>query len=283
MRSARASRGMRQMALTVVAIAGCLAALGAGEARAANDRRVLVAVYEAGTDRQAFALESGQAFEIQAGASVRLEIVDPAWDSPGQRNRARVGGSFATSEPRVLKLSGEKPGEGSVWAKAMAVPASGKAVRLSFDAPGRQRGEIFVQVVAAAVTPAPAPPPSDRVQAIVAALYHGILLRDPDPSAQTWIDTIRREGFAGVLRAAHEVASSRESKIDLYGRADVSNQQRLVALYRNLLGIEASSVDGGLWQSQLAQLNAGDIAGIVDWMVRRPEFFQAQGFGRPRY
>lgn len=269
----------------VVATLYALGSLAAAASHAA-DARVLVAVIEAGSNRQVFALESGQAFQIQVGGSVRLELIDPAWDNPAQRHRERVAGRFTVSEPAVIKLSGENLAEGSVWAKAMAVPRNGQPVRVSFapQGGGRRGGEILVGVVSAAVALAPAPPPPDRVQGIVTTLYRGILLRDPDPGGlQAWVDTIRQNGFLGVLSVAHDIADSRESKIDVYSRANVNNQQRLAAMYKVLLGRDTSSVDPAFWQMQLARLNAGDVASVVDGLVRSPEFLQAQGFGGPRH
>lgn len=278
----KSTRDAGWVALAVLALFACLSS---GAAQGASDKRVMVSVNEPAATRQTFALESGQSFQMQAGASVRLELVDPAWDNARQAHRARVPGRFTTSAPAVLKLTGEDVAAGLVWVKALAVPRNGQPVRIAYEpqGAGRQRGEILVEVVAAAVAVAPAPPPADQAQAIVAALYRGILLRDPDPGAQVWAETIRSKGFYGVLSAAHDIAESRESKIEIYNRADVSNQTRLVAMYRSLLGLEVQSLDAGLWQNQLDRLNAGDVAGVVDELVRTPEFLRAQGFGVRRF
>jgi hypothetical protein len=275
----KSSRYAGGSALAVLALFACL---NPGAARGANDKRVLVAVYEAAANRQTFALESGQSFQIQAGASVRLELVDPAWDNAQQTHRARVPGRFTTDAPAVIKLTGEDVAAGSVWAKAVGVPRNGQRVRIAYEpqGAGRQRGEILVEVVAAAeaAATAPAPVSTDRAQAVVAALYRGILLRDPDPGAKIWAETIRSRGYFGALSVAHDIAESRESKIEIYNRGDVSNQTRLVAMYRSLLGLDASHVDGGQWQNYIARLNAGDVAGVVDELARTPEFLQTQGF-----
>jgi hypothetical protein len=106
---------------------------------------------------------------------------------------------------------------------------------------------------------------------VIAALYRGILLRAPDPAAAARRDDIARNGYTGVLRQAREIAESRESEIDVYQRG-ACNQQRLLALYKELLGREAAQIDQRTWRAQLQHLERGDIAEVVTEIVESRDF-----------
>ena len=106
---------------------------------------------------------------------------------------------------------------------------------------------------------------------IVAALYRGILLRAPDQAAAARRDDIARNGYAGVVRQAREIAESRESEIDVYQRG-ACNQQRLLALYKELLGREAPQIDQRTWRAELQHLERGDIAEVVNDIVASRDF-----------
>ena len=106
---------------------------------------------------------------------------------------------------------------------------------------------------------------------IIAALYRGILLRAPDQGAAARRDDIARTGYAGVLRQAREIAESRESEIDVYQRG-ACNQQRLLALYKELLGREAAQIDQRTWRAELQHLERGDVAEVVADIVESRDF-----------
>jgi hypothetical protein len=107
---------------------------------------------------------------------------------------------------------------------------------------------------------------------IVTAIYRGILLRDPDPAgAATAEQAIRDNGWDAIVSVARTTAISRESQVDVYQRG-ISNQQRLVALYGELLDMDASDVDAYVWREQLDRLGRGDISGVVLEMVQSEAF-----------
>ena len=135
-------------------------------------------------------------------------------------------------------------------------------------------GRVFAEVVPTGNSPG-------RADDLVAALYRGILLRDPDSTAATRRDDIRRGGYAAALRQAREIAASRESEIEVYKRA--CNQQRLLALYKELLGRDSARIDQNLWRSQLEHLERGDVEEVVSDLVESREFrerWSLQGRGR---
>ncbi|HEY0511897.1 MAG TPA: hypothetical protein VGH73_08335 [Thermoanaerobaculia bacterium] len=112
---------------------------------------------------------------------------------------------------------------------------------------------------------------SDRARELTRVLYRGILLRDPDPGAGGTIDAIRNGGYDGLVNAAVSIANSNESRITIPTRG-VSAQQRLEALYQNLLGLSADQVDQRTWSQDLRTLNDGHIAQVVEGIVRSNSF-----------
>lgn len=111
-----------------------------------------------------------------------------------------------------------------------------------------------------------------EVDRIVGALYRGILLREPDQQgAVSARQSILTGGWSGLSRLAQEIASSRESEIDVYERG-ACNQQRLLAMYRELQGRESRNIDQRTWRAQLEQMGRGDIGGVVAALTETPEF-----------
>lgn len=107
---------------------------------------------------------------------------------------------------------------------------------------------------------------------LIAMLYQGILLRAPDPDgAAPRVRAIEEQGYPGLLAQARQIAESTESRVGVYDKG-ITNPQRLAALYRELLGREAGEVDHDVWSGQLRQLERGEIAGVVESILRTSEF-----------
>ena len=131
------------------------------------------------------------------------------------------------------------------------------------------------------------PPPSYASQGedVTRALYRGILMREAEPRSVTERGRdIDRGGFDAVLRHAQDIADSRESRIDLYSRG-TTNEQRLLALYDNLMGQSGRQIETRYWDANLLRLSRGDVAGVVTWMIRSEAFRRRYGYlgPRPRY
>jgi hypothetical protein len=109
-------------------------------------------------------------------------------------------------------------------------------------------------------------------QSLTNLLYRAILLRDFDPSGQPYVDRIARGGYSELIRVAQEIAQSDESRTSAYDRAGRSNEQRLLTLYRNLLGLSSSQIDRDQWNDDLQRLNEGRLADVVLSMVRSQRF-----------
>lgn len=112
---------------------------------------------------------------------------------------------------------------------------------------------------------------NDRARDLTRALYQGILLRDPDPAASGTTDAIRNGGYNALINEAVNIANSKESRFELLSRR-VSPEQRLEAMYQNLLGLSPQQADPGTWRSDLRMLNDGQIARVVEGIVRSDRF-----------
>jgi len=129
----------------------------------------------------------------------------------------------------------------------------------------------------AASVPGTGQPIYARSRELVNALYRAILLRDMDEvGARGFVTDIERNGYDGLLHVADQIARSDESRIQVYNN-NVTNQQRLDALYRTLLGLSFNQIDSRQRDDDLRRLNSGDIAGVVYVLVRSDRFRSYQG------
>lgn len=112
---------------------------------------------------------------------------------------------------------------------------------------------------------------NDRARDLTRALYQGILLRDPDPAARGTTDAIRNGGYNALINEAVNIANSKESRFELPSRR-ISTEQRLEAMYQNLLGLSPQQADPSTWRSDLRMLNEGQIARVVEGIVRSDRF-----------
>ena len=112
---------------------------------------------------------------------------------------------------------------------------------------------------------------SDRARDLTRVLYQGILMREPDPSSSGTLNAIRNGGYNAVVDEAVNIANSRESRYEIPGRR-VSAEERLEAMYRSLLGMSPEQADPGTWRSDLRLLSDGQIARVVEGIVRSDRF-----------
>ena len=117
---------------------------------------------------------------------------------------------------------------------------------------------------------------SDRARDLTRVLYQGILMREPDPSSSGTLNAIRNGGYNAVIDEAVNIANSRESRYEIPGRR-VSAQERLEAMYRSLLGMSPEQADPGTWRSDLRLLSDGQIARVVEGIVRSDRFRSRYG------
>ena len=110
-------------------------------------------------------------------------------------------------------------------------------------------------------------------------LYQAILLREPDTGAAGTIDSIANGGYNALVQAAVGMANSEESRIRLYEQG-TTNEQRLAALYRNLLDLSASQIDRAQYNDDLRRINEGRIADVVSDIVSSQRFRDRIGVTR---
>jgi hypothetical protein len=103
-------------------------------------------------------------------------------------------------------------------------------------------------------------------------LYQAILLRDPDPGAAGTVRSIEEGGYDALVRAAEGIADSDESRVRIYENGSVTNERRLISLYRNLLDMDASAVDRSAWDRDLRRLQDGQIGAVVRDIVHSDRF-----------
>lgn len=111
-----------------------------------------------------------------------------------------------------------------------------------------------------------------RAQQLTNTLYRAILLRDMDPAGQGYVDRIANGGYSELIRVAEEIASSNESRDDAFDRAGGSLEQRLAALYQNLLGLSLSQVANDQRFEDMRRLRAGQIDDVVAGLVQSTRF-----------
>lgn len=144
-----------------------------------------------------------------------------------------------------------------------------------------REGTINVRVEPAAA--AGSSPAATRQQArdLTGRLYQAILMRNLDEAgARTHIDNIAKGGYPALIQVAERIAESDESRIGVYEREGVCNQQRLLSMYKNLLGLSATQIDSEQWEEDLQRMNAGQIDAVVTAMVRSPRFQQLHNLER---
>ena len=120
---------------------------------------------------------------------------------------------------------------------------------------------------------------NSNAEQLTRMLYQAILLRDLDTGAAGTIDSIASGGYDALVPAAIGIANSEESRIRLYEQG-TTNEQRLAALYRHLLGVSISQIDRGQYNADLQRINAGRIADVVAEIVSSDRFRDRIGLVR---
>ena len=133
-----------------------------------------------------------------------------------------------------------------------------------------RQGSITIRVeptAAAGVPGAPITSGARTARDLTNLLYRSILLREFDPAGEPYVGRIADRGYSELIRIAEEIARSEESR-----RVTASNEQRLTALYQNLLGLTSRQIDQNQWNADLNRLNQGRLVEVVLDMVRSERF-----------
>ena len=264
-------------ALTVLLTAAAALAAVAAPAQSPDDRPgehrgkrivdIRVAVWTPREHSESALLGDGQTLRLEQGQTVILRVVAPDKTNPAservylaarysvERGDDRVSLHDADIQKGWVELTASQGARGR---REPVVVRWELAEHVLLENAGLARGSIRVEVE---------PGPYRYGEEAVAELYRGILLREPGPGARDWTERVSRGGYEDLLAVAQAIAESRESEIDVYTRG-ACNQQRLLALYRHLLGVEPAAVDQRRWRAELDRMGRGDIAGVVLDIIR---------------
>ena len=113
---------------------------------------------------------------------------------------------------------------------------------------------------------------NQQARELTAVLYRGILMREPDSGANGTINAIQRGGYDALVRAALGIAESDESRIRVYEKQGVCNEQRLLAMYKNFLGVSSDRIDRRQWDADLRRMRDGEINQVVESLLASDRF-----------
>lgn len=250
-----------------------------GERRGLRIEDIRVAVWTPREHKESALLQDGQTLRLEQGQTVILRVVAPDKTNAAservylaarysvERGDDRVSLHDADIQKGWVELTAR---EGRWDRRDPVVVRWELAERVLLEERELARGSIRVEVE---------PRPYRYGEEAVAELYRGILLHEPDPGARGWVERVSRGGYEELLKAAQAIAESRESEIDVYTRG-ACNQQRLLALYRHLLGVESAALDQRRWRVELDRMGRGDIAGVVLDIVRSAAYRERHERGR---
>ncbi len=284
------AKNFRRPLLTAAAVL-LLASWGTAElsAQAAREVRILVL----GENREDLGFVTpGQVLTLAPGARVRL------------RMQAVYGGNRSERYPSTRFTEGK--GSDAVYIAGSDQEIGNARVEVASRPRNREEviryqildrdlgipndlmnGSFTVRVDGSATNPGipgdPLPPTGQDAE-LIRALYRGILLRDPDASGNaSALDKLRREGRSAVIDIARGLAESQESRYGVYDRTGVSQQQRLNAIYENLLGLAADDVDRDQYNEDFTRVSRGNVVAVIDNIVRSERFRDRFELGGVRY
>jgi len=135
-------------------------------------------------------------------------------------------------------------------------------------------GSFFVRVTPAGTAPGTSTGGwgSDRARDLTRALYQGILMREPDAGARATTESIQRGGYDALVRAAVGIANSDESRIRVYERQGVCNEQRLLSLYKSFWNVTANQIERRQWDADLRRMRDGQLDLVVTDLLRSDRF-----------
>ena len=247
-------------------------------------QRVRIAIVAPQNGEELTVLTPGQEIVMAPGEELLLRLFEPySFRRNDRRPLAATFGFGPTETP--LQIVSASPERGEVVVRLNPTSEGQRwhvgyklADRIELADPGQQLGRILVRVASPGSTSVSGSQYygqqsyTSAPDSVVTALYRAILMRNPEPGGATGaLDDIARNGYDGVLRAARGIAESEESRIRVYQNG-VTNTQRLESLYRELLGWSRASVSREQWDRDLAELDRGNLVGVVDAMVKSEQF-----------
>lgn len=234
-----------------------------------NIGSVQILVREIGTRREIARINPGDTLSLPEGARVRINMMAlPAGSAGNPRYPATEFADISKGGIRITR-SNEENAAADLEIVATRNPNRVETIkyRITEDwVPAHLRtGSFSVRVGPEGWT-------DERARDLTRILYQGILMREPDAGAGGTTRAIQRGGYEALLRAAAGIADSDESRIRVYEREGVCNEQRLLSLYKHLLGLSANQIDRRQWDADLRRMNNGEIVRVVEDLLRSDRF-----------
>jgi hypothetical protein len=253
-----------------------------------NIGRVLIVVKDLATKQEIASVEPGGTVDLPAGTRVRLIMsARPTGSARGPIYPATTFSETATGGVAITRTNTENS---SADVEIPRGKSAGRTEVIRYQitdnrVPADLRtGSFRIRVAPATATDTQvgsgAVLSGSRAEQLTRMLYQAILLRDLDPGAQGSIDAIANGGYDALVRVAVGMANSEESRDRLAG---TSAEQRLAALYRNLLGLNPDQADSRQWSEDLRRLNDGRIADVVSDIVQSDRFRERNNLVGTRY
>ena len=280
-------------ALSLIAVLAMLCPLTVSAQRIAQDsdraradqglyQNIRIVVRDLGSDREIATVRPGGSITLREGQRVRLIMTA---DAPGRgRDIAYPETEFTEAEPgrgwvRVTRTNVDNANATvKIERPRNATRHRGETLRYriteNIGIPSSLReGTITIQVEPTSVSDQTPAATTQQARNLTSRLYKAILMRDMDEAgARPHITSIVSGGYPALVQVAERIAESDESRIRVYEREGVCNQQRLLSMYKNLLGLSSSQIDRDQWTTDLRRMNEGKIDEVVLAMVRSNRF-----------
>lgn len=280
-------------AFGLAALVLLLAPLGAFAQKAAQGTfsTVEIQVKDLATDEIISTVRPGGTVTLQEGQKVRL-IMSALHTGQGRAYYPET--EFTELEPgrgrvRVTRTSVENanatveivnlPNSNRSWTETLRY----KVVEEIAIPNGQREGSVTIRVEPASASAPIGSASAKSARELTNLLYRGILLRDLDETgAASYISRIENDGYPALVQIAQEMARSEESRVRVYERTGATNQQRLDALYLNLLGLSASQVDSAERDANMRMISGGRMEQLVTNLVSSDRFLDLHGLTRER-
>lgn len=263
-------------ALAVAVLCPWLAPPVEAQTSRSNIASVEILVREIGTRREIARISPGDTLSLPEGARVRINMVAlPAGSGANPRYPATEFADVSKGGIHITR-SNEENAAADLEIVATRNPNRVETIKYRITenwVPANLRtGSFTVRVgpegsVAGGVTW-----PAERARDVTRLLYQGILMREPDAGASGTTRAIQQGGFDALVRAARSIADSDESRIRVYEKQGVCNEQRLLSLYKQFLGLSANQIDRRQWDADLRRMSSGEIARVVEDLLRSDRF-----------
>ncbi|HEY9421927.1 MAG TPA: hypothetical protein VIW92_10980 [Thermoanaerobaculia bacterium] len=242
--------------------------------RSNNIGSVQILVREIGSRREIARLDPGDTLSLPEGARVRLNMMALSGRSGNPRYPATEFSDVSRGGIHITRTN-EENAAADLEIVATRNPNRVETIRYRITEEwvpaGLRTGSFSIRVGPEGSTSGTWT--AQRSQEITRLLYQGILMREPDMNgARSTAQAIQQGGYDAVVRAAVGLANSDESRIRVYERQGVCNEQRLLALYKTFLGQSSSQIERRQWDAQLRSMNNGEMARVVEDLLRSDRF-----------